>query len=267
MKYCKKYKIPLEIISEKKYTENYEGNNIFNMFEKNQIYDLFEKYNRILRLDWDVLITPKCPNLFDVVPEERIGAVIEDRGSRKENRRWRIKKIQEEFNNIGWTSGYFNAGVIVASKKHREIFYTKPEELNLLKNINVEDREQTFLNYKIRQLGFKIFNLNYKFNHMSIFSEPWNNCQNRLQSYIIHYAGSSKEISLKRMELDYYKLFIKKKIKNKDIFHYFLKRRVKFLKIYKIWNDFNEDLKLKNFSFSHITKIFKKFLFKRILKY
>ncbi len=265
LEYCNKYNIPLEIISERKYSENYERNNIFNMFEKNQIYDLFEKYDRILRLDWDVIITPICPNLFSIVPEEKIGAVFEDKGTRKSNRRNRIKIIQDKLGNIGWSSGYINAGIILTSKQHRKIFYTTDEDLEILKNINVDDREQTFLNYTIRKLRFKIYSLSYKFNHMSLFSEPWNKCQNRLQSYIIHYAGSKQEQSLKRMQIDYYKLFIKKKIKLEGIFSYILKRKLRFYKIYKIWFHFKEDIELRNFPFSRIIKIFKKYVKSKIL--
>ena len=63
-KYCEKFNLPLIVIKKKKYhLPKFETIHGFNFFEKNQVYDLFDKYERILRLDWDVIITPKCPNL------------------------------------------------------------------------------------------------------------------------------------------------------------------------------------------------------------
>jgi len=97
LKYCKKYNLYLEVITHQKYgikPFNVFSNSI-NLFEKNQIYDLFDKYNRILRLDYDMLITPNCPNLFDIVPENKIGCVFEDVGGAKLSRVKMIINIQE----------------------------------------------------------------------------------------------------------------------------------------------------------------------------
>jgi len=206
--YCKNYKLPLEIILKKKYDIN-GYNNSFNFFEKNQIYDLFEKYDRILRLDWDLIITPHCPNLFDVVPEDKIGVVFEDVGSRKPDRRHRIIQIQKKLGDLGWRRGYLNSGVVVASKQHKEIFHTTLEDIELIEKCNLKvSKEQTYLNYTIRKLEFKIHNLSFKYNHTSMFSEFWNGFPDKLKSFIIHYAGDKN--ALKKMKLDYEKIFYNK---------------------------------------------------------
>ena len=44
-------------------------------------YDLFNEYDRILSLDSDVVITPRCPDIFKTVDFENIGTVYEDKGS------------------------------------------------------------------------------------------------------------------------------------------------------------------------------------------
>ncbi|MHA1491518.1 MAG: glycosyltransferase [Promethearchaeota archaeon] len=175
-KYCEKYNLPLEIITTKKYNfgdKDHYAN--FNMFEKNQVYNLFNKYDRILRLDWDVIITPYCPNLFEIVPKDKIGVVFEDVGPYKQHRRGLIKKIQDSLGDLGWRSGYFNAGVMVVSKQHKKIFHvSKKEQLEFINNLKIVNKEQTYINFIIRKLGYEICELNYKFNHTAIFSQNWN---------------------------------------------------------------------------------------------
>jgi len=39
------------------------------------------------------------------------------------------------------------------------------------------------------KLGFEVHELSYKWNHMTMFSEPWNGNADRFESYIVHYAG------------------------------------------------------------------------------
>ena len=193
LKYCKKYKLHLEVITQNKYKIDLFNNpsNNFNLFEKNQIYELFNKYNRILRIDYDTIITPNCPNLFKIVPKDMIGCVYEN-----VNRKERIKNIQKHLGDLNWKSGYMNAGVVIASKQHKEVFNTTIEEIiNIHKIDNISMLEQDYLNYMIIKLGFDVYKLSYKFNHIKYFS------QNRFESYIIHYAGSKvfdKDLKMKR---------------------------------------------------------------------
>ena len=187
VEYCYKYNLALEIITGTKYgiVPFDKLSNSINLFEKNQIYELFEKYDRILRLDYDLIITPKCPNLFEIVPENMIGCVYEDIGIAEVNRRQRIINIQNHLGDLNWRSGYINAGVVVASKQHKEVFNTTIEEINNVQGIeNIITPEQDLLNYMIRKLGFEIYELDYKFNHIAYFHP------NRFDSFIIHYAGS-----------------------------------------------------------------------------
>lgn len=153
-------------------------------------YDLLGTYDRILHLDSDVVINKNCPNIFEIVPYDTIAFVFEDKGSRLENRRARIAHIKNTYGgNEEWTSGYFNAGVFVASRPHREIF-TKIKGKFWGENSKVKGADQTHIGYQLMKQGHKYIDLGYKWNHMSMFSEPWNGSPSRFDSYIIHYAGS-----------------------------------------------------------------------------
>ena len=50
-----------------------------------KLHELLLKYDRIIHIDSDVVINKTCPNLFDVVPEDCVGTVYEDMGSRKDS--------------------------------------------------------------------------------------------------------------------------------------------------------------------------------------
>jgi len=148
------------------------------------VYDLLKVYDRVLNLDSDMVINKHCPNLFEIVPTDKVGAVFEDKGSRRENRWHRIREVQKAWGDIGWKKGYMNLGTFLVSKSHREIFSKQTgrhwEGLGFC---------QQHFGYHIYRLGFEIFELDWRFNHMSMFSESWNGKPSRFDSYIIHYAG------------------------------------------------------------------------------
>ena len=85
-------------------------------------YELHEEYDRILHIDSDMIISPDCPNLFEVVPYDKVGTVLEDKGSRSLARHQLIQQSQQKFGSVGWTEEYINTGLIMTSKCHRDIF-------------------------------------------------------------------------------------------------------------------------------------------------
>lgn len=196
--YCKKYNIDLKVISTPFYNIPYSFDYNYNTFEKNQVYHHIEGYDRILRLDSDIIINPNAPNFFELDPNN-IYVTYEDVGPRKIERRFEIERLKVSLGNIqNWDEGYFNSGVILFSQRHKEIF-----------NLNLQDlkkdlgpfKEQSYLNWKVKSLGFELVNLGKDFNHIRSFEEDWSN-SNRLHANIIHYAGPqhSKE---KKMSEDF----------------------------------------------------------------
>ena len=179
-------------------------------------YDLHEVYDRIIQFDSDILLTPNCVNLFDVVPEDCIGTVYEDKGTRKVYRQRSMMEAQQKFGWIGWEEGYINTGVFVTSKMHRDIF----------QKINGEvftdwGTDDVHIGYQIKKQGHKVFPLPYQLNHMTMFSEEWNGSPNRFDSQIIHYAGggifdksSGAKDKLHQAQLDYKILYGDKEKEN-----------------------------------------------------
>jgi len=148
-----------------------------------EIYDLFDFYDRILHLDSDVLVQNNCPNLFDVIPDTHIGTVFEDKGSREADRRLRMDSVSKKWGDVNW-KGYINTGVFMVSRCHEDIFSTWNGEF-----WTDAGWDDVHLGWQISRLGYPVYELDYKFNHMSMFSELWNGSPSRFNSYIIHYAG------------------------------------------------------------------------------
>jgi len=167
-------------------------------------YDLHEEYDRIISFDTDMLLSPDCPNLFDEVPEDHIGSILEDKGTRRPQRLECIRAIKRKYGLIDWKDGYVNTGVFVTSKMHKDIY----------RKINDEyytewGTDDIHIGYLINKLGYKVKELSYKFNHMTMFSEEWNGSPDRFDSHIIHYAGrgifdnSPAKNKLEQAKLDY----------------------------------------------------------------
>lgn len=161
--------------------------------------ELLNEFDRILILDIDILITKSCPIIFDVVPYDKIGTIFEDKGSRLEPRRNVIRDIQRVYGDVGWKEGYMNSGVCVISKVHKKIF--EPINEQYWHGWGLDDAH---FRYNSIKYGYEIYELPFQFNHMSMFSEPWNNNASRFDSYIVHYAGYGAfpdKGSLSRLEL------------------------------------------------------------------
>lgn len=149
-------------------------------FEKFQLAKILNSYDRVIYLDTDIIVTRRCPNLFEKVEKYDIGAFVESdyfTVSREVDHRQRIIELQKQLGNIGWVNQYINTGVMVLSKRHASIF-------EIPQNYVVDLREQSQLNYNIKKYGFWIQDLGIRFNKMDFI-----NPLDRFESYIIHYAG------------------------------------------------------------------------------
>jgi lipopolysaccharide biosynthesis glycosyltransferase len=169
---------------------------IYPHYEKYQIHDLLKVYDRILYLDSDVIVKPDCPDLFELVPENKFGILDE-----ADNNKIYVKFYESILNlskkyNISLSNWdqkiYYNTGVMVISKIHDWLFLNKPKE-------EIIDMwyayEQSYLNMMIISKNVEIYKLNYKFNKMPRF------CIDEY-CYIVHYAGGDTNDKIQRIKLD-----------------------------------------------------------------
>ncbi|HRR49269.1 MAG TPA: glycosyltransferase family 9 protein [Bacteroidales bacterium] len=145
------------------------------------IYDLLKKYDRLLWLDTDLIVRDDCPNLFEIVSSKELGIFNE---APYTDRIPALMELNKLYNQNFETGTYYNTGVMVLSKIHRNVFYPVTE----IPFIQNSFGEQTFLNYRILKDDLvKVHKLNYRLNRMSCMDEFTG--ENRLSSYIVHYAG------------------------------------------------------------------------------
>ncbi|HNX05740.1 MAG TPA: glycosyltransferase, partial [Opitutales bacterium] len=152
--------------------------------EKFQMGPMLEEFSRILYLDADVLISPKAPDFFDMASESELGVVTDPPGAIG----W---KRDEEMTAIAKKRGalseppppYFNAGVLLFSRAHRELFRFDPGRL-------VPGRwpDQTYLNYQSAAWKLPRRYLDAKANFLP-GNPGWEDESTRLAAWAVHYAG------------------------------------------------------------------------------
>jgi lipopolysaccharide biosynthesis glycosyltransferase len=195
-KYADRTGAKIEIINQAKLNISGKEPYSYLNLEKNQVYDLYDKYDRILRIDEDVIIKDTCPDLFKPTDPNNIYATREDINVTDRQRSLRLNEIAISqgggkvpgLGDIKWSDFYVNSGIVLASKCHREIYKVTEEDRNVINEGGLGfAKEQTLMNWKIQKLGFKIVDLGPNFNRMRCFDWRFP----REHAFMIHMAGNN----------------------------------------------------------------------------
>lgn len=157
--YCKKYNHDFIVIN-----GQFSGD-INARIKKLEVGNYLEKYDRILYLDDTVIINPLTPNIFDIVPKEYLGVVLENAPyfDKYQNLIDSLKYYDISLNGINRDNYmWFNSGVILASKCHRNLF-NKPNK-SIIKIGNYVD--QSFFNANRYKYNISLMNLGLRYNYM-----------------------------------------------------------------------------------------------------
>lgn len=155
-------------------------------WEKFQIARLFGKYARVLWLDADIVVRPTAPSIFDQAPADTFGAFDEGKYFND-----RFKELEKDGPFYGIMSqrpvvergfSYFNAGVMLTSRIHQELF-TLP-----LHGKRDAMSEQTYTNIMLSHRGLKFHDLGIQWNGLHSLRRA----DDRKDLHIIHYAGWPK---------------------------------------------------------------------------
>ena len=192
-KYCSRHNLEFIVIKRKKirYQPRLWPDQRSLSYEKFQIFELLETFDRLLYLDGDMLLHADCPNLFDLVPPDQLGCVYEDVGADAYKRFEEMDMAQRLWGKLpDYRGGYFNAGMMVLSPVHRNLFSFGQE-----KEFGGRWPDQTTLNYYCVKLGIVKKNLGPSYNFLPVYKNLWANDFERRRASIIHYAGKeSKEL-------------------------------------------------------------------------
>lgn len=154
--------------------------------EKWQVRPYFDAYERVCWLDADVIVTPDCPNLFDIVPRGQIGWHDDCPGLGRPQ--WVTDEYRELIASQGWEpfeppQTAWNSGVYVADKEHAFVF--DPAAKPVPRKHCMEQWHETLVAHRA---GVPIFPLPSRFNHQWWFTkQPLTTPIPDVHVY--HYAG------------------------------------------------------------------------------
>jgi lipopolysaccharide biosynthesis glycosyltransferase len=175
------------------------------------------EYNRILFIDTDVVVKRGSPNLFAIVPKDKLGAYEEGhigKGNPATDKRMCMRSYCRYYNiemekqklrqvNLnGWNEKYYNSGVFLVNKDTNPFV---PALGGVVKIGGFFD--QDYFNLMIHEKKIPVQDIGFKFNHF-----PWGWVDSKSKDitkncYFMHYAGLKNRVErmtadLKRMEYD-----------------------------------------------------------------
>lgn len=158
-------------------TNPFADRGAFPTFGKLQLGALLERYDRVLYLDNDMIVSPDAPDLFAAVPARSLGVYLEGAVIDRSDDFARIEALRGRI--PGWTTArYFNAGLMVLSQAHRGLF-AEPDSFEM----GTVFTDQTYFNWKAQALGLPLHGLDRRWNAMYPYVDsPRGN-------WITHYAG------------------------------------------------------------------------------
>lgn len=144
---------------------------------------LHKRYRRAIWMDSDLVIRSDCPDLFDLVPQDKMGLFNEGRFVSRTMALLEASKMYGVPLPTWDRRSYYNTGVMVVSQDHRHIF-SNPD---FVAQQRYGFGEQTYLNMRMIGKNIPIHELSHHFNRMSLMDTVTG--VSRLASYIVHYAG------------------------------------------------------------------------------
>lgn len=168
-------------------------------YEKLQCISLLDIYDRVIYLDSDIIVSPHCPNLFDTVPSDQIGAFMASRYTNLHNHT--NTEVMRALGEIDWrresrdgsTLESFNSGVLILSKPQQPALEQALSAAEIWCRYRGEHSPQTLLkdqpvlNYIVQKNKLRIMDITYRFNHTNARGKS----PDRFASHMIHYAGVS----------------------------------------------------------------------------
>jgi len=146
-------------------------------YEKFQIYDLLGMYDRIMLVDYDAVITKNCPDMFRLVPENKLGIKIAQ-GSVDVFK----DRIEKQLGKIEWGVHYYNSGLIIVSKLQRELFNYRSAKVLTSGTL----AEQNTITYQIYAQRTPVHILNSQEHYIPCTDGTVPN------PFIIHWAGGGR---------------------------------------------------------------------------
>ena len=133
------------------------------------INTLFNTYRRVLFLDSDILVNPHSPDIFEIVPEDMLGAhnVLPITPSLEDIFLYYaseyIKKYSIDPKLFSYNGKNYNSGVILCNRDTNP--FIEPED-GIVKLPNTKFYDQNFVNMQINLSNIPVFDLGHTWNYI-----------------------------------------------------------------------------------------------------
>jgi hypothetical protein len=154
-------------------------------FEKYQLRYLLELFDRVIFIDTDAFPVRGCLSLFDLTPADKLGVFVVSEYTDIHNAS--MHRFLQKQPHLEWDGQYFNSGVMVLSRCHRDLFSFEYGQ-------DVAFGEQTQLNINRLWTGTVLHDIGFRYNHTTVPAG-----KSKEESYILHYPGMDKQATLKRI--------------------------------------------------------------------
>jgi len=164
------------------------------------VYNLLEQYDKVMWLDDTNVISPFAPNLFNVVPENKIGALVIPRDCGLNDSLHDFKFLLKH-RSVAIKDVYYNTGVMVIPKIYRNIFNFE----SVLKDSDLFQSPyptQCWQNYLMNTHNCDVFDISCMYNMMPCvyhYDPKYNEItdishlyQELLKYHIVHFTGFHK---------------------------------------------------------------------------
>jgi lipopolysaccharide biosynthesis glycosyltransferase len=178
-----------EVIDDRKLNDTYQE-----FWEKLRMREYLDDYERVLFMDSDIIVHPKCPSIFELVPTDCLGMTNENHlqctTGKDSELNYFCKRVGIPMPD--WDGRYFNIGVVCFGQAHREIFSDPPTM------ITAAFPEQDWVNVQIARLAPKMFCIPCKYHDWKFLMKADAEIDKlaKFNRFVIHYAGQKKNAIL-----------------------------------------------------------------------
>lgn len=148
-----------------------------------EVYNLLLEYDRVLIIGSNVIVRDDAPNLFDIIPQDKIGALNESFYTSRVKEWLDSKQHYKDEYVKKWDGKWYNCDIMVVSRQHRQIFknphFYKQDDTPEPKYL-INRRIQSNNNIKVKEFL-------QRYNRLHFMDEKIGT--SRLSAYFINYAG------------------------------------------------------------------------------
>ena len=198
--FCEKWDYDLKIFNDVTIEESinlpFDRFQNFGRFQKLGIGGLFENYDRVIQIDDTCIISPRIPNVVDIVPRKYIGCVVTGKFkiNNEEFRKYlEFHKTIYGRDEIMAHERFYNSGFSVYSYDHKSLFDKKAIPFEIIVR-DTKSPGQGYLSHSADINNIPLFDLGIKFNFVgSMIRNHGLNEDNIRNIYVFHLTSALKQ--------------------------------------------------------------------------